>query len=70
MRRARAVNAVPSWADRKAIRAVYAACPPGMEVDHIVPLRSPVVTGLHVPWNLQYLTRSENARKGRKLECA
>jgi 5-methylcytosine-specific restriction endonuclease McrA len=58
---------------REEIKAFYFACPPGMEVDHIHPLRimegkEHVACGLHVPWNLQYLTSVENKKKGRKLE--
>lgn len=38
----------------------------GLEVDHIIPIKHDKICGLHVPWNLQMLTRSENARKNNK----
>lgn len=64
----RAREAKPAWADRKAIRAFYKACPPGYEVDHIIPLKGTYegnpVSGLHIVENLQYLPRFNNRTKG------
>ena len=60
-------RATPKWADLKAIKQFYMACPEGMTVDHIVPLRGKTVSGLHVLENLQYLSPRENSRKHNKF---
>ena len=66
-RRAAKLKATPKWADLKAIRAVYAQCPVGFHVDHIIPLKGENVCGLHIVENLQILSATDNLRKGNKL---
>lgn len=34
-----------------------------VQVDHIVPICSDIVSGLHVPWNLAIIHRKENMKK-------
>lgn len=69
-RRAAELRAVPRWADRAGIEQIYKDARDltrtlGQEwhVDHIVPLRSDVVCGLHVVANLQLLEAGLNRRK-------
>jgi hypothetical protein len=76
-RRSAKLNATPPWLSKELeqkIAGFYREArsrtqATGIEhhVDHIVPLKSDVVCGLHVPWNLQILTGSENSRKCNKL---
>lgn len=69
LRYARLKLAAPKWADLKAIKNFYLACPEGMHVDHEIPIRGKTelgeVWGLHVLGNLQYLPAVENMRKNR-----
>ena len=58
----------PSWANLRAIKQFYLDCPVGMAVDHIIPLRGKMASGLHVETNLQYLSRAANSAKGNRFE--
>lgn len=58
---------IPKWG-QKGIIKFYNNCPQNMTVDHIVPLCGKKVSGLHVRWNLQYLTPTKNARKTNKID--
>lgn len=76
-RRAQKRKATPKWLTEvhwKQIEAFYIEAAElkektGIphEVDHIIPLRGDIVKGLHVPWNLRVVTRSENRHKSRKF---
>ena len=69
--------ATPKWLSRKQkseIRQIYQIAitmskTTGEQyvVDHIVPLRSELVCGLHVPWNLRVIPQQENLLKSNKL---
>lgn len=57
---------VPKWADLEKIKEFYRGCPEGYHVDHILPLKGELISGLHVLGNLQYLTAEENMKKGNR----
>jgi 5-methylcytosine-specific restriction endonuclease McrA len=63
-------QATPSWANKPAIEEMYVKArmltlSTGIkhEVDHIVPIKGDTVSGLHVEYNLQILTKQENRDK-------
>ena len=67
-------RSVPAWADLSKIKAIYAEARrlemqtgERFHVDHIVPLKSPLVCGLHWELNLTILGASENIRKGNRI---
>lgn len=71
-RRAGKKQATPAWADHEKIARLYElaavlnadGC--AFEVDHVVPLKSPIVCGLHVENNLQLLPKLDNRSKGNR----
>jgi hypothetical protein len=69
-RRAAKLQATPLWSETESIAEIYATAieltkSEGItyHVDHIVPLQSDLVCGLHCLANLQILTKRENLRK-------
>lgn len=60
--------ATPKWLDNKLLQEVHKNCPDGYQVDHIIPIQNEFVSGLNVPWNLQYLTAFENNSKNNKFD--
>src|SRR3990167_8518121 len=73
-REAALLSAVPAWADFDAMRRIYAEAKrltieTGIrhEVDHIVPIVSAVVCGLHVEANLRVIPGAANRSKGNRL---
>lgn len=64
----RNLRSVPSWSQKDKIEVVYQKAKQfGMEVDHIVPIVSDKVCGLHVWENLQLLAWQENRKKSNQF---
>ena len=67
-RRAKKLCATPAWYDADEVRYIYAlAKERGLHVDHIVPLKHPLVCGLHVQDNLRCIPKELNLWKSNKL---
>lgn len=69
-RRAKKITATPAWSSKEKIEEFYFAADflsmitgEWHHVDHVVPLISDIVCGLHVEQNLQVLTAKENLAK-------
>lgn len=70
LRRIRKRTSIPKWVNKSHILLInkfYKECPIGLEVDHIVPIAGVNVCGLHIVWNLQYLSPGENRKKRNKF---
>lgn len=63
-RRALMKIATPKWADQDAMTSFYQeAAYLGMQIDHIIPIKNPIVCGLHWEGNLQALNKEDNQHK-------
>lgn len=73
-RRATKLKATPMWSETHNIRELYALAThltqllgEQYHVDHIIPLQSPLVCGLHVYANLRVVSARENLKKNNKF---
>ena len=76
-RRAAKIQRTPNWLTAKDVtdiedfyylaKALSDITGVKYHVDHVIPLQGKLVSGLHVPGNLQILTESENSSKGNKF---
>jgi len=74
LRRADKLQRTPSWANLEAIQTIYSQAKEitektGIEhhVDHILPLKGELVSGLHVAENLQILLGMDNVLKSNRF---
>lgn len=74
LRRRRIRQATPDWLDTDLLSPFYRSAMKKTEksaqtyaVDHFYPLKSDVVCGLNVPWNLRVICQKENSAKHNRL---
>lgn len=74
LRRTRKLQATPAWTDLKAVKAIYKRAAEmnrttgqRWHVDHEIPLKHPLVCGLHNEFNLRVIPASENQSKRNKF---
>jgi hypothetical protein len=74
-RRVKISTSTPEWINNSELREIYKEknilseyTGINYSVDHIIPINHEKVCGLHVPWNLQILTKSENSSKNNKFD--
>jgi len=74
LRQTRQQRATPSWANLEAIKAVYRRAAElsrqtgqKWHVDHEIPLKHPLVCGLHNEFNLRVIPATVNQSKGNRL---
>ena len=67
-RRALKLSRQPAWADEEKIQEFFNYSSKKHHVDHIIPLKHHLVSGLHCEFNLQVLTAKENIQKSNKFD--
>lgn len=72
-KRATKIKATPAWANLDRIRQIYELAEnmkkvggEDLQVDHVVPLQSKIVCGLHCEANLRIISSNENQSKGNR----
>jgi 5-methylcytosine-specific restriction endonuclease McrA len=75
-RRAQKRDATPIWLTEDMLKEIeyiyFLASDVGIltgeeyHVDHIIPINGDGICGMHVPWNLQVISKDDNLRKSNK----
>ena len=65
------IKRTPAWLsadDKRAIVDVYSSADANAHVDHVIPLQGELVSGLHVPSNLQVIPAKQNLSKSNHFD--